>query len=48
MAFEKGSRRQAAKKKTVTEWLAGIQYEERKPTGTKWVKVSGSTYLTVL
>jgi len=36
--LRKGKQTAARPKKTVTEWLAGVQYEERKPTGTKWVK----------
>ena len=36
--LRKGKQAAGRPKKTVTEWLAGVQYEERKPTGTKWVK----------
>lgn len=36
--LRKGKQTAARPKKTVTEWLAGVQYEDRKPTGTKWVK----------
>ena len=36
--LRKGKQAAGRPKKTVTEWLAGIQYEECKPTGTKWVK----------
>ena len=36
--LRKGKQATARPKKTVTEWLAGVQYEERKSTNTKWVK----------
>lgn len=35
--LRKGKQTASRPKKTVTEWLAGVQYEERKQTGTKWV-----------
>lgn len=40
----KGKQAAVRPKKTVTEWLAGVQYEERKSTGTKWVKSKNSKH----